>query len=282
MKRALMILAAAALLVVVTPSGPVGAQATTDVYVVHGLNTGGQSSPDDGGSNVTVCSGDTELLPDFQFGEIASPLALASGDDVPVQVYANGAEDPDPVDCADPQQEPLIDQTVTPEGDAVALVATGNGEPFVPELLPIPLDVSCVDAGSGRAVAVHSANAPTVDVVNTDLGRSVGTFSYGEQISGPLPVGTYGIEVYVVDGPPDPALSFDFTVTEAEASIGYAVGGIPVDAPEPVASPFLLIPQTIAVGTCAAPATTAPPTATPAPPTTAAAPAAAAQPSFTG
>ena len=281
MKRVLLILAAVALIVVVAPSGPVGAQATTDVYVVHGLNTGGQSSPDEGGSNVTVCSGDTALLPDFQFGEIAGPLALSSGEDVPVQVYVNGAEDPDPVDCADPQQEPLIDQTVTPEGAAVALVATGNGEPFVPELLPIPLDVACVDAGSGRAVAVHSANAPTVDVINTDLGRSVGTFSYGEQISGPLPVGTYGIEVFVVDGPTEPALSFDFSVTEGDDSIGYAVGGIPIDSPEPVASPIVLIPQTIEVGTCAAPATPAPTTATSAPPATVA-PAAAVPPSFTG
>ncbi len=281
MKRVLLILAAVALIVVVAPSGPVGAQATTDVYVVHGLNTGGQSSPDEGGSNVTVCSGDTALLPDFQFGEIAGPLALSSGEDVPVQVYVNGAEDPDPVDCADPQQDPLIDQTVTPEGAAVALVATGNGEPFVPELLPIPLDVACVDAGSGRAVAVHSANAPTVDVINTDLGRSVGTFSYGEQISGPLPVGTYGIEVFVVDGPTEPALSFDFSVTEGDDSIGYAVGGIPIDSPEPVASPIVLIPQTIEVGTCAAPVTPAPTTATSAPPATVA-PATAVPPSFTG
>ncbi len=278
MKRALMVLATAALLAVVAPSGPVGAQATTDVYVVHGLNLGGQSSPGEGGANVTVCSGDTTLIPDFQFGEVAGPLALPSGQSVPVQVYVNGAEDPNPVDCADPQEDLLIDQTVTPGGAAVALVATANGEQFVPELLPVPLDVSCVDAGTGRAVAVHAANAPTVDVVNTDLGVSVGTISYGEQISGPLPVGTYGIEVYVVDGPPDPALAFDFPVPDGVASIGYAVGGQPTASPEPTTSPLVIIPQTIAVGTCTTPATPAPTS----PPPTAAATTASAQPSFTG
>jgi hypothetical protein len=278
MRRALLVLSAAALLAVVAPSSPVDAQATTDVYVVHGLNTGGQSSPDAGGSNVTVCSDDETLLPDFQFGAVAGPLPLTSGEAVPIQVYVNGGEDPDPVDCADPAEQLVIDQTVTPEGAAVALVATGNDEGvrFVPELLPIPLDVSCVDAGTGRAVAVHSANAPTVDVVNTDLDTSVGIISYGERISGSLPAGTYGIEVFVVDGPPEPVLAFDFPVLEGVASIGYAVGGIPVDSPEPVPSPFLVIPQTIAVGTCAAP----PPP--PAPPTTAAAATTSAQPSFTG
>jgi hypothetical protein len=280
MRRALLALAAMALLAVVVPSSPVDAQATTDVYVVHGLNTGGQSSPDDGGSNVTVCSGDETLLPDFQFGDVAGPVPLTSGEAVPIQVYVNGGEDPDPVDCADPEDQLVIDQTVTPEGAAVALVATDNDEGvrFAPELLPIPLDVSCVDAGTGRAVAVHSANAPTVDVVNTDLDASVGIISYGEQISGSLPVGTYGIEVFVVDGPPEPVLAFDFPVPEGLASIGYAVGGIPVDSPEPVPSPFVIIPQTIAVGTCAAPPPPPPP---PAPPTTAAA-ATTAQPSFTG
>jgi hypothetical protein len=272
-KRALIAIAAAALLAVVMPAGPVGAQATTDVYVVHGLNLDGQSSPDEGGTAVTVCSGEAALIEDFQFGEVVGPVPLTSGEAVPVQVYVGE------VVCAtvDPTTA-LIDQSVTPSGAAVAVVATSNGEQLDPELLPIPLDVDCVDAGSGRAVAVHAANAPEVDVVNTDLGISVGTISYGEQISGQLPAGTYGIEVFVVGDPTDPVLEFDIEVAEGTVTAGIAVGGQPAEGEG--TTPVLILPLVIPVDTCTTPTTAAPPTT--ATPTTAAAAAAAARPSFTG
>jgi hypothetical protein len=273
-RRALIAIAAAALLAMVMPAVPVGAQATTDVYVVHGLNLDGQDSPDDGGTSVTVCAGgeNPPLIEDFQFGDVVGPVALPSGQAVPVEVYVG--ED----DCEDPAGAPLIDQSVTPSGAAVAVVATSNGEQLDPELLPIPLDVDCVDAGSGRAVAVHAANAPEVDVVNTDLGISVGTISYGEQISGQLPAGTYGIEVFVVGDPTDPVLEFDIEVAEGTVTAGIAVGGQPAEGEG--TTPVLILPLVIPVDTCTTPTTAAPPTT--ATPTTAAAAAAAARPSFTG
>ena len=81
------------------------AQDTTDVFVVHGLNLDGQSAQADGGTNVTVCAGDTALIQDFEFGQIIGPVALPSGSAVPISVYL-GAE----VDCADPGEHDPADR----------------------------------------------------------------------------------------------------------------------------------------------------------------------------
>ena len=180
MKRVIIAAAAAALLALAVPASPVGAQATTDVYAVHGLNLAGQSEP--GGTAVTVCAGDTEIDGDFQFGDVIGPLPLPTGAEVSLQVYSGAGND-----CTEPVGELVLDQAVTPTGAAVALVATSNGPRLDPELLPFPIDLSCVDPGNGGAVAAHAANAPLVDVVNTTLGFSVGEISYGEQIVGQLP-----------------------------------------------------------------------------------------------
>lgn len=271
MRRLIAVTVVAVLVALLLPAAPsgAGAGATTDVYAVHGLNLAFQDSADDGGTNVTVCTGDQVLIPDFEFGQVVGPVPVPSGQAVSIQVYGGAGED-----CANPAGAPLIDQEVTPTGDVVALVATSNGDQFNPELLPFAIDVSCVDPGSGRAVAAHAANAPEVDVVNTDLGASVGMISYGEQISGPLPAGTYGIEIYVApDGPL--VTSFPFTVVAGEVGVGFAVGNQPVEGLTPV----VLIPFAGAVPTCEQPTTTttvAPTT------TTAAAQPTALQPTFTG
>ena len=269
MRRLIIGFAVVLLVALAVPTLPAGAQATTAVYAVHGLNLDGQSSPGAGGTAVTVCAGTSEIAADFQFGQIIGPLELPTGTEVSLQVYV-GAED---CATADPAGA-LIDQSVTPTGEAVALVATSNGEQLAPELLPIPLDLSCVPPGSGGAVAVHAANAPLVDVVNTTLGASVGEISYGQQIAGALPAGEYGVEVYVVGGPPDPAMSFQITVSDGAVTIGYAVGNQPGEG----TTPLVLIPQVIDVETCEVPPPTAPPATSP---PSSAAPATAA-PTFTG
>ncbi len=270
MKRVIIAAAAAALLALAVPASPVGAQATTDVYAVHGLNLAGQSSADQGGTPVTVCAGATEI-------DVTSSSATSS---------ARSRSRPGPRSpcrsTAERQRlrragvgEALIDQAVTPTGAAVALVATAFGNPLVPELLPFPIDLSCVDPGNGGAVAAHAANAPRVDVVNTTLGFSIGEISYGEQIAGQLPVGDYDVEVFVV-GESTPVADYTAPVTEGNTTIGYAVGNQPGDGP---GTPIVFITQVIPVGTCEAPTTTT--TAPPATAPPAAAPATA-QPAFTG
>ncbi len=270
MKRVIIAAAAAALLALAVPASPVGAQATTDVYAVHGLNLAGQSSPDEGGTTVTVCAGDTEIDPSFEFGDVIGPLPLPSGEEVSLEVYLGENQT-----CGAPGA--LFDTAVTPTGAAVALVATSNNgeDELDPELLPIPLDVSCVDPGNGGAVAAHAANAPRVDVVNTTLGFSIGEISYGEQIAGQLPAGDYDIEVFVV-GESTPVADYTAPVTAGNTTIGYAVGNQPGDGP---GTPIVFITQVIPVGTCEAPTTTT--TAPPATAPPAAAPATA-QPAFTG
>ncbi len=260
------ILAAGVLLAVLfapTISAPAGAQATTDVYVVHGLNLSFQESQDAGGTSVTVCAGDTSLIPDFQFGDVVGPVALPSGGTVPVSVYL-GAE----VDCADPGDTPLvIGQDVTPEGAAVALVATAGPEQD-PALAPFALDVACADAGDGRLTGAHAANAPEVDV--TVAGGSVGSLAFGESLTAPLPADTYDVAVLLGD---TPIVEAPIPVEDAVHTAIFVVGNQPVDGNTPVV-PLAL---TIDLAVCETPAVpTTPTTAAPA------AAAASAQPSFTG
>jgi hypothetical protein len=264
MRRLSGVLLIAALVALILPFDGAGAQSgppftipTTRAWVVHGLNLDGQSSPDDRGTSVTVCSGAATVVGDLQFGDVIGPVDLRSGGDESLQVYL-GAD----VDCADPGAAALLIDQAVPEATTAALVATSNGVELAPELLVVPLDLSCVEVGTGRAVAVHAANAPEVDVVNTNLGGSVGTLSYGEQLAGPLPPGTYGIDVFTVDEPPALVTSFDVDVIEGAAGIGYAVGGQPDDP----STPIVLVPQQIDVGLCSGPTeTTLPPGTTLAP-----------------
>jgi hypothetical protein len=279
MRRLSGVLLVAVLATLILPLDAAGAQSgppftipTTRAWVVHGLNLDGQTSPDDRGTSVTVCSGSETVVGDLQFGDGIGPVDLRSGGDESLQVYL-GAD----VDCAGPGAAPLIDQPV-PEATSTALVATSNGAELAPELLVVPLDLSCVEAGTGRAVAVHAANAPEVDVVNTTVGVSVGTVSYGEQIAGPLPAGTYGIDVFTVDEPPVLVTSFDVDVVEGAAGIGYAVGGQPDDP----TTPIVLIAQQIDVGLCTAPPETTLPPGPPSAGVTAPARPAVATPSYTG
>jgi len=58
----------------------------TLIYVVHGLTLVGQSAQSDGGTAVTVCAGGDPLLTDFQFGDIAGPLELEIGTQIPSTV----------------------------------------------------------------------------------------------------------------------------------------------------------------------------------------------------
>ena len=159
MKRVLGLLAASALIVTagVATTGSAGAQAATatpvvpliqridlpsdlekgetPIYVVHGLNLDGQSAQSDGGTAVTVCAGGEQLLTDFQFGDIAGPVNLPVGADIPITVTV-GADVP----CG--TGTPAITQTVTvPDTESAALVATAGPDGAL-GLLPVILDVS--------------------------------------------------------------------------------------------------------------------------------------------
>lgn len=261
MKRVLGLLATTALVVSagVLTTGSAGAQATatpvvplvqvvdlpipfvpnaSQVFVVHGLNLDGQSAQTDGGTAVTVCAGGTQIISDFQFGDIAGPLPLPPGASIPITVTV-GADVP----CG--TGTPVISQIVTvTEDDAAALVATAGPDGTL-ALLPVVLDVSppreCEIAQAranspqgtllpnyeSRLGAVHAANAPTV-AVSVD-GTTAGELSFGETLFANVPAGTYSVEV-TLDGTPivGPA---DIDIPECTLTVVYVVGNQPVAAP---------------------------------------------------
>ena len=268
---------AAAGLVTVTGISPVSAGAggaTTDVYAVHGLNLGGQTAQADGGTNVTVCAGDTNpaLIADFEFGDIIGPVPVPTGSSLPLKVYAGAG-----VDCEAPGGATLlIDQTLAsvPAG-TVAVIATVDPPSQVRLLEILALDVACADAGNGRLTGAHFANAGSVDVLVN--GGAAGSLVYGEDLTADLPAATYSVQVDLGATPiVGPA---NIPVTAGNNTIVYVVGNQETEGNTPVV-PLI---QNLAIPTCEAGVspTTTPPPPTTTPPTPAAAPVAA-QPTFTG
>lgn len=249
MKRILAIAVTLSALVGLTlASGTASAQGTTGVFVVHGLNLDGQSTQGAGGTNVTVCANDGELIPDFQFGQIVGPTELTTGEELNVKVYGGAG-----VDCAETTDSPLIDQNVTPTGDAVALVATSAGGTLA--LTPFPLDVSCSEEG-GRLTAAHaSGDTPEVSVLVA--GDPVGNLTFGNSLDANLPASTYEVAVNLgeatVVGPAD------IPVEAGENTLVFVVGNIAGDTNTPV------VPLVGSASNADCPTTT---TTTPATPTT--------------
>ena len=283
MKRVLGLLAATTLIASasVVTTGAAGAQATStpvvpllqtielptdlvkgeaQIYVVHGLNLDGQSAQGDGGTAVTVCAGTDQLLTDFQFGNIAGPLSLPVGAEIPITVTV-GADVP----CG--TGTPAITQTVTvPDVPVASLVATA-GPDGAPALLPVVLDASApeqcwVPADSApanapqgeisdaRLGAVHAANAGTV-AVSVD-GTTAGELSFGDSLFADLPNGTYSVEV-TLGGTPivGPA---DIDVPACTLTVVYVVGNQPITPVEPTTPTTAPAPAAAAV--TAAPAFT--------------------------
>ena len=222
--RSVLAAVAAVTLAVMLVPATAGAQDTTDVFVVHGLNLDGQSAQADGGTNVTVCAGDSALIEDFEFGQIIGPVALPSGGAVPVVVYGGAS-----VDCAAPGgATALITQEVTPSGAAVAVVATSAAGTLA--LTPFELNAECSDAGNGRLTGAHaSGDTPEVDVLVG--GASAGLLTFGQSLDADVPAGDYPVEVQLggatVVGPAD------IPVTAQNNTLVFVVGNIAGDTTHP-------------------------------------------------
>jgi len=225
---------------------------STDVYVVHGLNLDFQTSQGDGGTAVTVCSDGVSLVPDLEFGDVAGPLPVASDQDLLIRVYTGAG-----IDCESTLDAPLIDQVVTPDGDAFAVVATSNGDQVSAELIGGPIDTTCVQQGTGAATIVHAANAGELEVYFPGFGDVFGVLSFDESLSLRLIVDTYQVGMYVPTPNSDPVLAFDLPVRAETVTVAYAVGGQPVDGD----TPTVAIVQGIGVEVCDQPAPAASPEA---------------------
>ena len=257
---ALALAVAAAGFALVAPAAvDAGAASTSDVYVVHGLNMAGQDEQSDGGTNVTACTGDTPLVPNFEFGQVQGPVPVPTGTNLPVQVYEQDTPGT-PVDCSNPGAAvKIIDQTVTVEAGTVALVATSQESPPPPELKQYVLNTDCVDPGNGRLTGAHAANAGTVDVLVN--GSPVGQLDYGQLLDADLPAGTVKVQVDLSGSPI--VAETDVEVVEANNRVIYVVGNQPITngvepgsaEPEaPVANtPVVPLIQDLPLDTCETP-----------------------------
>lgn len=264
MRKTALVLAlavAAAGLALVAPAAVEAGLPTSDVYAVHGLNLDGQDEQGDGGTNVTVCTGDSVLVGDFQFGEVESLGALPTGASVPVQVYVQGTPGT-PVDCANPGgATKILDQTVTIEAGTVALVATSQESPPPPDLKQYVLDTDCVDPGYGRLTAAHAANAGQVDVLLD--GGPAGQIDYGELLDTDRPAGPVNLRVDLTPSGPTVVGPEDIEVVEANNRVVYVVGNQPVvnsagpDSAGPAAevgnTPVVALIQDLPLDTCETP-----------------------------
>lgn len=208
---------------------------TTDVYVVHGLNLGGQSTQAAGGTSVTVCAGGEQLIEDFQFGQVVGPVRLPSGAAVQVAVYAGAG-----VECDDPGSATLlIDQAVSPSGAAVALVATSAAGELA--LTPFALDVTCTPEGSGRLTAAHaSGDTPQVSVVVD--GAPAGNLTFGNSLSAVLSAGSPSVQVNLGETAVVPAT--DVPVAAQTNRLVFVVGNIAGEGSTPVVALLGEVPVT--------------------------------------
>jgi hypothetical protein len=244
-----MALAAALALMVPFLSGRAGA-ADSSVYIVHGIP----------GVAVDVYAGGTapenKALTDFQFGDVAGPLALPAGD-LPVFVVRAGTDPTVPANV-------LIDQTLTvPSGANLSVAADLVGGS--PTLTPFVNDLSAVPEGSARVTVRHAADAPPVNVlVNGSV--AIANLAAGAQASAVLPAGTYDVQVQLTDGTPLPALSpGSVTIPAAKNVIVYATGSASVvDFPLGLVQQVIDVPTTPAAAPTTAPAAAAGVTASPA------------------
>ncbi|MGI9577941.1 MAG: hypothetical protein ACR2OH_07070 [Microthrixaceae bacterium] len=249
MKRTVaVLLAAAGLLGLSLANGTASAQSTTDVYVVHGLNLADQSAQSDGGTNVTVCADGADLIPDFEFGQIVGPTAVPSDSAVNIVVYGGAA-----VDCAAPGgATELINQDVTPSGDAVAVVATSASD--VLALTAFPLNAACSEEGNGRLTAAHaSGDTPEVEVLVA--GSAAGNLSFGGSLNADLPAADYSVQVDLASTPVvGPA---DIPVNAQANTLVFVVGNIGAGP-----TPVVPLVGEAALDTCPTTTTTVAPTTT--------------------
>lgn len=164
----------AALLAVPLMAAPAGAApGDAQLSVVHGVP----------GLVVDVYLDGTEVLPDFEFEEVAGPLTVASGSH-DVQVFADGT--------APPGDAAALEATVEiPPGANLTAVAhlDADGDPT---LSLFSNDVSAVFGGYGSVAVHHTAEAPAVDVL-VNGGVALANVANGDSGSADLAAGTYDV-----------------------------------------------------------------------------------------
>ena len=144
------------------------------VSVLHGVP----------GLTVDVYVNGDLTLDDFKPGDLAGPLDLPTGTYSVALTAADAADDSSPV---------LGPVDLTVEGGmnyTAGAHLTADGDPTV---TPFVNDTEAAGAGEGKLTARHVAQAPEVTVFVD--GGEVGSFTNPNEISAPLPAGSYDVEL---------------------------------------------------------------------------------------
>ncbi len=192
---------------VLTPATAAFAQsAEGQVIVVHGV-------PD---LTVDVYVNGDLTLEDFEYGDVAGPLALPVGS-YDLEIYPADA-DPDAGDPA------LSGSTDLPEG-ATATIAAYLQEGGTPTFGVFVENTAATDAGNARVTARHLADFGAVDVLAND-GAVFEGVTNGAGGDADVPADTYNIKITAAGDTATVAFDADVALAEGVNTIAYAVGSV--------------------------------------------------------
>lgn len=177
-----------------------------EVFVVHGV-------PD---LTVDVYVNGALTIEDFEFGDVAGPLALPAGS-YDLEIYG-ADEDPDATDPT------LAGSTDLPAG-AVATIAAYLEEGGSPTLGVFVEDNSEIAAGEARVTARHLADFSAVDVLANDSAVFEGVTN-GAGGSADVPADTYNIKITAAGDADTVAFDADVPLAEGTNTIAYAIGSV--------------------------------------------------------
>lgn len=204
--RKLRLAALAAVLAVVPALGAMGQTNEGDVIVVHGV-------PD---LTVDVYVNGELTLEDFEYGDVAGPLALPEGS-YDLEVFAADA---------DPEADtPALTGSADLPAGVVATIAAYLQEGGTPALGVFVEDNGEIAAGSARVTARHLADFGAVDVLaNGDPVFEGVTNGAGGDAD--VPADTYNIQITAAGDPSTVAFDADVPLEEGTNTIAYAIGSV--------------------------------------------------------
>jgi len=204
--RKLRLAALVAVLAVVPALGAMGQTNEGEVIVVHGV-------PD---LTVDVYVNGELTLEDFEYGDVAGPLALPEGS-YDLEVFAADA---------DPEADtPALTGSADLPAGAVATIAAYLQEGGTPALGVFVEDNGEIAAGNARVTARHLADFGAVDVLaNGDPVFEGVTNGAGGDAD--VPADTYNIQITAAGDPSTVAFDADVPLEEGTNTIAYAIGSV--------------------------------------------------------
>lgn len=191
--------------------------------------------------------GPDKAINNFQPGDVAGPVALPPGE-YTVALVAVG----------DPCSSPIHSESLAVPAGSATIVAWTTTAQTSPDLTVFANDTACTAPGTGRVTARHVAGA--AGAVNVVTGETVLVpgLAPGAQAALDAPVGTYPVEVKLVEGGTTVLGPVPVGVTEGKNLMVHVVSALSAGG-----QPASAIVIALDVGVCSTPA---PPVPVPTPP----------------